>query len=71
MLADACESVGLDRQKALDYMATKEDAAEIIADIEKVHDMGVHSIPTFIINDRYKVDGAQQADAFERIFQKL
>jgi predicted DsbA family dithiol-disulfide isomerase len=58
MLAEACESVGLDKLKALEYMATKEDAAEIIADIEKIHDMGIHSIPTFIINDKYKVDGA-------------
>jgi predicted DsbA family dithiol-disulfide isomerase len=39
-------------------MATDEDAAEIIADIEKVHNMGIHSIPTFIINDKFKIDGA-------------
>ena len=52
MLASACEKIGLDKQKALAYMATTEDAADIIADIEKVHNMGIHSIPTFIINDK-------------------
>ena len=68
MLADTCASVGLDRQKALDYMASSEDSAEIIADMEKVYKMGINSIPTFIINDKHKLSGAHPSESFEQIF---
>ena len=42
-------------------------AADILADIEKVSNMGINSIPTFIINNKI-ISGAAQAEEFERYF---
>ena len=32
---------------------------------------GVNSVPTFIINDEYKITGAQQPEVFAGIFQEI
>ena len=35
---------------------------------EKYHES---SVPTFIINDEYKVSGVQQPEVFEKIFKEI
>ena len=39
--------------------------------IEHSYAIGVSGIPTFILNDRYAVVGAQTYEAFEQVMAKL
>jgi len=35
------------------------------------HEIGVNSVPTFIINDKYMMVGAQPPEQFENVFRQL
>ena len=39
--------------------------------IATAREMGIHSVPTFLIADRYPVQGAQTRDVFEAVFRQL
>ena len=38
--------------------------------VEAGHDIGVHAVPTFVIAERFMVQGAQTADVFEQVLRK-
>jgi predicted DsbA family dithiol-disulfide isomerase len=39
--------------------------------IEAAHEVGIHAVPTFIIGDRFIVQGAQSVDVFEQALARL
>ncbi|MEM1112834.1 MAG: DsbA family oxidoreductase [Pseudomonadota bacterium] len=46
--------------------------AEIVREAEQAwRDREVHAVPTFLLQGRYQVPGAQDADTFERILRRL
>eukprot|EP00285_Hemiselmis_virescens_P006570 CAMPEP_0173378208 /NCGR_PEP_ID=MMETSP1356-20130122/1400_1 /TAXON_ID=77927 ORGANISM="Hemiselmis virescens, Strain PCC157" /NCGR_SAMPLE_ID=MMETSP1356 /ASSEMBLY_ACC=CAM_ASM_000847 /LENGTH=223 /DNA_ID=CAMNT_0014331195 /DNA_START=164 /DNA_END=835 /DNA_ORIENTATION=+ len=72
MLADAAEqSAGVSREEALDFIQSGEGEDKIAAATRMLRQMGVHSIPTFIVDGRYQVSGAARSDEFVRLFRDL
>ena len=70
-LADVCESVGLDRIEALDVLADARYAPAVREDQRRWAEEGIQAVPSFVINERYMVQGAQEAEAFGRMMDKL
>lgn len=62
ILADAAESVGLDRATTLTRLASPHDRAAVEAEIAAAQRIGVTGVPCFIIARKYGVMGAQTAD---------
>jgi predicted DsbA family dithiol-disulfide isomerase len=71
VLVEAAESVGLDGAEARSVLQRGDYANEVRAEEEKYQEMGIHSVPSIIINNRYLLTGAQPAEAFEQAIQQI
>ncbi len=70
VLADAGESVGLDRETTLRRLASAHDRAAVEAEIAAAQRIGVTGVPCFIIGNKYGVVGAQTADVLASAIRK-
>ncbi|TCS40349.1 DsbA family oxidoreductase [Reinekea marinisedimentorum] len=57
-------SIGLDEARARQILDSDEYAAEVRAEQNRMHQMGIQSVPTFIINKKYGISGGQPSEAF-------
>lgn len=70
VLIDAAESVGLDAAQARNVLESGAYAREVRAEERQYQAMGIHSVPAFILNNRYLVSGAQPVEAFEEAIKQ-
>ena len=68
---DAVSRAELDTDRAASILATDEFAAEVRAQQVKYTSMGIHSVPSIIVNEKYLLQGAQTADAFEQALRQV
>ncbi|MDP5053652.1 MAG: DsbA family oxidoreductase [Congregibacter sp.] len=71
VLLSVAESVGLPRAEAEEVLVTGSLAEEVREDQRWWLDREIHAVPAFIFNDKYSVLGAQEADTFVRVLNKL
>ena len=71
VLADVCASVGLDRDAALAVLADARYGQLVREEERRWVEEGIQAVPTFVINQQYMVQGAQEAEAFGRMLDKL
>jgi predicted DsbA family dithiol-disulfide isomerase len=62
VLADIAGEAGLDKVAIAARLATDEDRAVVLAEIEDAYRIGVTGVPTFILAERYGVVGAQSVE---------
>lgn len=70
-LAAAAASVGLDAGHARAYLASNEGVRELEAESDKARELGITSVPTFVIDGRYAIQGAQPTSTFIRILEQV
>ncbi len=58
-IADECD---MDGQEIFRTLALPTDAKEVMEEVQKAYELGVQGVPTFIINQRYGISGAQEAE---------
>lgn len=71
MLAEAAAEVGVDAETAAAFLASDEGEAEINAAQALLARLGVHSIPTFVVQGRYTMSGAVHSDELEALFRDI
>jgi predicted DsbA family dithiol-disulfide isomerase len=71
MLVDAAVEAGLDRASVSEFLDSSEGEQEVLDLVRAVHAKGIHSIPTFIIDGKYMISGAQRSEAFVEVFRML
>ncbi|MFJ6196878.1 DsbA family protein [Micromonospora sp. NPDC092111] len=62
-LVELAVSVGLDETGARDHLTSNAGRREVAADINTAHQLGVTSVPTFVLAGKYGVTGAQEPEA--------
>lgn len=67
----AVSRAGLDVERASKILASDEFAAEVRAQQRKYTSIGIQSVPSIIINDKYLLQGAQPAEAFEQALRQV
>lgn len=60
-LADVAAGIGLDREAALTYLNSDAGTGAVNADLNEAHELGITSVPTFVIDGKYAVQGAQES----------
>ncbi|MEJ0012723.1 MAG: DsbA family oxidoreductase [Bauldia sp.] len=74
VLADIAGEAGMDRAAIAAKLATDEDRAAVLAEIQDAYQIGVTGVPTFILGQKYGVVGAQSvevlADAIRQVATK-
>ncbi|MFF4891652.1 DsbA family protein [Micromonospora chersina] len=54
--------VGLDEAEAREYLESNLGRREVAADLSAAHQLGVSSVPTFVLAGKYAVTGAQEPE---------
>ncbi len=71
VLADIADSIGLDASVVMRLLASDADRDEIAKRDAHSRDMGVTSVPTFIVAGKHAVPGAQPPDLWRRVIDEL
>jgi predicted DsbA family dithiol-disulfide isomerase len=69
-LAATAASVGLDAGGARAYLTSDEGIGELESEFGKARELGIASVPTFVIDGRYAIQGAQPVSTFVRILEQ-
>lgn len=71
VLVRAAGSVGLSETDAQEVLSSGRYADTVREDQAWWLEREIHAVPAFIFNDKYSVLGAQEADTFVRVLEKL
>jgi predicted DsbA family dithiol-disulfide isomerase len=63
-LTQLAESVGINKQEALDELASDAYADDVRNDIYESQQVGVRGVPHFVLGDKYAISGAQPSELF-------
>ena len=71
VLADIADSAGLDAGVILRLLATDEDRAGLLEKEKGFREMGIRSVPTFIVGGQHAVPGAQPTELWLRVIDEI
>lgn len=71
VLQDCAKGSGLDAAEMKAEVEEGRFKAEVDARVEQAHEQGIHAVPTFIIADKYALQGAQEYGVFKLALEKL
>jgi predicted DsbA family dithiol-disulfide isomerase len=63
--------VGLDQEAAREVLASGRYAEEVRAAERYWQELGIHSVPSVIVNDRHLIQGGQPPEVFEQALRQL
>ncbi len=64
-------NVGIDRQVALEFLASDRGRAEVAAELDEARDEGITAVPTYVFNGKWAVPGAQEPETFAQVLRKM
>jgi len=59
-LAAVAAGIGLDRDAALTYLESDAGTGAVNADLNEARELGITSVPTFVVDGKYAIQGAQE-----------
>ena len=71
VLAAAAAAGGIAAARVEALLASDEGLAEVRAGLGQAQALGIQSVPTFVINGRYAVQGAQPPEVFAQVLEKV
>jgi predicted DsbA family dithiol-disulfide isomerase len=71
VLADCAAEVGFDRDEAYAFLASGRGTEEVRSEIELAGDNGITAVPTYVINGRWAIPGAQEPETFAQVLRKM
>jgi len=71
VLRSAAEEVGLDADDMQSVVDGGKYTAEVAEQVRHAQEIGVTGVPTYVINDRYAIVGAQPIEAFKRALAQI
>jgi predicted DsbA family dithiol-disulfide isomerase len=70
-LADVAAGLGLNRNAALSYLESDAGTNAVNADLNEARELGITSVPTFVIDGKYAVQGAQEPATLVAAFEEI
>ena len=71
VLRSAAEEVGLDAEDMQGVVDSGKYTSEVAEQVQHAYQIGVTGVPTYVINDRYAVVGAQPYEVFKRALVQI
>ena len=71
LLTEIAEAVGMDRHSIAIDLHTNKDGEKILAEARQAQDKGITGVPTFIINHKFGISGAQSAPVLAEVIRKI
>ncbi len=69
VLAELAGEAGLDAGRAAEVLATDAYTEEVRADERQAGELDIHAVPTFVIEGRWAIPGAQDVDTFVELLE--
>ncbi|CAG7563138.1 unnamed protein product [Fusarium equiseti] len=67
-LIKAAERAGVDKDEAREWLEGDDGGEEVDAEVAEMHRLGVKGVPRYVINEKFKVDGAEDVgDILEKL----
>ncbi|RMZ84179.1 hypothetical protein DV738_g594, partial [Chaetothyriales sp. CBS 135597] len=70
-LEEASVRAGLDRDEVRDWLQTDKGGDVVDREVQRAQLEGIHGVPNFTIQGKYRVEGAQEPQAFVDIFARV
>ena len=70
-LARLAGEIGLDERAAAAYLATPAGTDAVNADLAEARELGITSVPTFVVDRRYVIQGAQEPAALRTALEEI
>ena len=71
VLVRCAAAVGLDEQRAREVLASGAYADEVHAAERHWLELGIHSVPAVVVNDRHLISGGQPPEVFEQALRQI
>ena len=63
--------MGVDPTATREFLESGAGNEEVAAEIERAGEHGISAVPTFVVDGRWAIPGAQDVETFERVLQRL
>ncbi|MEU4422906.1 DsbA family oxidoreductase [Actinoplanes sp. NPDC024001] len=70
-LAGVAASINLDESAALAYLNSEAGSSAVQTDLNEARELGITSVPTFVIDGKYAVQGAQEPATLTAAFEEI
>lgn len=70
-LAGCAADVGLDRDHVREFLDSDRGTDEVAAELAVAREQGITAVPTYVIDGRWAIPGAQEPETFARVLHKL
>ena len=71
VLAEIAGACGMDAAEVSRLLPTQTDSVAVMEEVEQAYKLGVQGVPTFILNQRYAVSGAQEVEVLFDAIQQI
>jgi predicted DsbA family dithiol-disulfide isomerase len=71
VLADCAAEIGFDRGEVYEFLASGRGTDDVRAELDVASDSGITAVPTYVINGRWAVPGAQEPETFAQVLRKM
>ena len=71
VLVDRAARCGLDDDAARELLVTERGVEALAVALQRAADLGITAVPTYVIDGRWTIPGAQDASVFEQAFRRL
>ena len=71
VLADCAAEVGCDRDEIHEFLASGRGTDEVRAELDHASDNGITAVPTYVVNGRWAIPGAQEPETFAQVLRKM
>lgn len=70
-LVRLAEEVGIDGDKARTWLTSDEGVEGVTAELNHAHQLGINSVPTFVFEGKWAVQGAQPTSTFLQVLEQV
>ena len=71
VLATCAAEIGADRAEVLAFLSSDGGRDEVRAELDQASDNGITAVPTYVINGRWAIPGAQDPETFAQVLRKM
>jgi predicted DsbA family dithiol-disulfide isomerase len=71
VLADCAGEVGFDRDAVSEFLSSERGTTEVRAELDVAADNGITAVPTYVIDGRWAIPGAQDPETFAQVLRKM
>ena len=71
VLSDCAGEIGFDRDVVYEFLASGRGTDEVRAELDVAVDNGITAVPTYVVDGRWAIPGAQEPATFAQVLRKM